>query len=287
MGKLATKSLLAVFPFIVAILAISAPEAGEATINLASLPSYQPKFHPFETGEKGLYRAHWNGLFSVATAEITVTPTAVSGKKVYYVKVEAKSSKVLDLIWKMRDTITSTFDANAFAPSRFTFRQRENSKVVDTEALYSESAKRWSVNRQERGEKPKVYEFDSQNTLDPITTVYLARSIDFKVGDRLYFKVFGGKYQYLLELRVEAKEPVTTPAGKSVEAYKIIPYIQNITKDGYASRFNEATIWISADGRRLPIKISSKIFVGSIYLELIKDQPGAQSASTELTQPPS
>jgi uncharacterized protein DUF3108 len=284
MGKLTTR-LAAAFCFILATLAISL--AGEAPVNLAALPVYQPKFHPFETGEKGLYRAHWNGLFSVATAEITVTPTLIEGKKAYYVKVEAKSSKVLDLFWKMRDTITSTFEAKAFAPSRFTFRQRENSKVIDTEARYSETAKKWAVNRQERGEKDKIYEFDSQNTLDPITTVYLSRSIDFKVGDRLYFKVFGGKYQYLLELRVDSKEPVTTPSGKSVEAYKIIPYIQNITKDGYASRFNEATIWISADERRLPIKMSSKIYVGSIYLELIKDQIGVQSTSAEPTQPPS
>jgi Protein of unknown function (DUF3108) len=286
MGKLITR-LFAPFCFIVATLAFSGSRAEEAPVNLAALPVYQPKFHPFETGEKGLYRAHWNGLFSVATAEITVTPTLIEGKKAYYVKVEAKSSKVLDLFWKMRDTITSTFEAKAFAPSRFTFRQRENSKVIDTEALYSETAKKWAVNRQERGEKDKIYEFDSQNTLDPITTVYLSRSIDFKVGDRLYFKVFGGKYQYLLELRVDSKEPVTTPSGKSVEAYKIIPYIQNITKDGYASRFNEATIWISADERRLPIKMSSKIYVGSIYLELIKDQIGVQATSAEPTQPPS
>lgn len=286
MGKL-TKRLFARFCFIAGILAISASQAGEATINIESLPAYRPKFHPFEAGEKALYRAQWNGLISVATAAITVTPTVVNGRKVYYVKVQAKSSKVLDLIWKMRDTITSTFDAKVFAPSRFTFRQRENSKAVDTEALYSESAKRWTVNRQERGGKSKFYEFDSHNTLDPITTVYLARSIDFKVGDRLYFKVFGGKYQYLLQLRVDDKEPVSMPSGKTVEAYKIIPYIQNITKNGYASRFNEATIWISADERRLPIKLSSKIYVGSIYLELVQDKEGFQSTSAESRQPPS
>ncbi len=285
MTKLSTR-LIALLFFIAAVLAIPVSEAGEATVNLAALPVYQPKFQPFENGEKGLYRAHWNGLFSVATAEITVTPTLLDGKKAYYVKVEAKSSKILDLFWKMRDTITSTFNAQAFAPSRFTFRQRENSKVIDTEALYSEAAKKWSVKRQERGEKDKIYEFDSQNTLDPITTVYLSRSLDFNVGDWLYFKVFGGKYQYLLQLHVASKEPVTMPSGKSVEAYKIIPYIQNITKDGYASRFNEATIWISADERRLPIKMSSKIFVGNIYLELISDQAGLRSTSADTTQPP-
>jgi hypothetical protein len=269
------------------LIAVAFSQAAEAPITAVSVPTYKPKFHPFEAGETQLYRAHWNGMISVATAEITAKPIVIDGKKAYQVKVQAKSSKVLDLIWKMRDTITSTFDAKALAPSRFTFRQRENSKVIDTEALYNESSKRWDVTRNERGTKLKRYEFDSQNTLDPITAVYLARSIDFKVGDRLYFKVFGGKYQYLLELRIDGKEPVKLPSGKSVEAYKIIPFVQNLAKDGYASRFNEATVWISADERRLPIKISSKIYVGSIYLELVEDERRLESTSAEARQPAS
>lgn len=268
-----------------ALVAISFAPAAEAPVS-PTVPTYRPKFQLFETGEKQMYLAHWNGLISVATAEITTTPTIIDGKKVYQVKVQAKSSKLLDLIWKMRDTITSTFDAKAFAPSRFTFRQRENSKVIDTEARYSEFTKRWAVNRQEAGKKLKVYEFDSQNTLDPITAVYLARSIDFKVGDRLYFKIFGGKYQYLLELRIDSKEPVKLPSGKSVEAYKIIPFIQNIAKEGYASRLNEASVWISADERRLPIRISSKIFVGSVYLELVEEEHRVQSTAAESRRSP-
>lgn len=268
-----------------ALVTISFAPAAEAPVS-PTVPTYRPKFQLFETGEKQMYLAHWNGLISVATAEITTTPTIIDGKKVYQVKVQAKSSKLLDLIWKMRDTITSTFDAKAFAPSRFTFRQRENSKVIDTEARYSEFTKRWAVNRQEAGKKLKVYEFDSQNTLDPITAVYLARSIDFKVGDRLYFKIFGGKYQYLLELRIDSKEPVKLPSGKSVEAYKIIPFIQNIAKEGYASRLNEASVWISADERRLPIRISSKIFVGSVYLELVEEEHRVQSTAAEARRSP-
>ena len=261
--------------------------AGQATmVKLETVPAYQPKHFPFERGEKEVYHASWNGMVSVATAEISTVPTIINGKKVYQVKVEAKSSRVLDFIWRMRDTITSTFDAEALAPSRFTFSQRENSKVIDTEARLDHATKRWAVNRQQVGKRAKVYQFDSQNTLDPITAVYLARSVDFKVGDRLYFKIFGGRYQYLLELFIEKKEPVQLDATK-VDAYRIIPRIQNITKKGYAERLNEATIWISADERRLPIKISSKIIFGSVYLELVQDSRKPQSTAAEATRPAS
>ena len=158
--------------------------------------------------------------------------------------------------------------------------------MIDTEARLDQTTKNWAVNLQQVGKQPKIYQFDAQNTLDPITAVYLARSSDFKVGDRLYFKVFGGRYQYLLELFVEKKEPVELASGKTVEAYRIIPRIQNITKRGYAGRLNEATIWISADARRLPIKLSSKIVFGTVYLDLVQDNKSRTEATASETRRP-
>lgn len=279
--------VLTALSFTLCLLVGSASQAGEAMIKVDAIPAYQPKYFPFESGEKEVYTASWNGMISVATAEIHTVPTVVDGKKVYQVRVEAKTSRALDLIWRMRDTISSTFDAKALLPSRFTFAQRENSRVIDTEARFDAASKQWAVNRQQVGKKPRVYHFDSNNTLDPITAVYLARSTDFKVGDKLYFKVFGGRYQYLLELFVEKKEPVAIKSGKTVEAYRIIPRVQNITKNGYASRFNEATIWISADERRMPIKMSSKIAFGTVQLELADYKPPTQSTALKSHGPAS
>ena len=287
------RSKLAFLVGIIAALGVGGGYAGQAVqsvqpmVKLESVPVYQPKAYPFEGGEKEVYRATWNGMFSVATAEVHTVPTVVDGKKVFQVRVDAKTSRVLDMIWKMRDTISSTFDAKGLAPSRFTFSQRENSRVIDTDARYDPSTKRWAVNRQQVGKKPRIYEFDSQNTLDPISTAYLARSIDFKVGDRLYFKVFGGRYRYLLELFVEKKEMVTLESGKSIEAFRITPRIQNITKKGYATRLNEAAVWLSADERRVPVKLSSKIVFGTVYLELVDDKRGTQAAASDKQRPAS
>jgi hypothetical protein len=280
------KPIVATLFAVVCLYKAGALGAGETLISPEAVPVYQPKHYPFEGGEKEVYRASWNGLVSVATAEISTVPTIIDGKKVYRVQVEAKSSGMLDFIWKMRDTITSTFDAKALSPARFTFSQRENSKVIDTEARLDHTRKRWAVNRQQAGKRPNIYEFDAQNTLDPITAVYLARSVDFKVGDRLYFRIFGGRYQYLLELLVEKKEPIELTAGK-IEAYRIVPRIQNLTKNGYAERLNEATIWISADERRLPVRLSSKIAFGSVHLELVQDKRATASTAVEPNRPAS
>jgi hypothetical protein len=287
MRWLKTNLILAAYWLFFLTVITSAAQAGQAMIAPEAVPAYQPKYYPFEAGEKAVYRARWNGLFSVATTEIYTTQAVVEGRKVYEVRIEAKTSRAMDLIWKMRDTISSTFDAKALAPWHFKFNQKENSRVIDTEARFNRSTKRWSVNRQQVGKKAKIYEFESNNTLDPITAVYISRSVDFKVGDRLYFNIFGGRYRYLLELLVERKEPIEMETGKIVEAYRIIPRLQNLTKRGYAERFNEATIWISADERRLPIRITSKIVFGSVHIDLVEDQHGAQSTSAASPQPPS
>jgi hypothetical protein len=253
--------------------------AGQASVSPPipeKVPVYQPKFYPFDGGERAVYKASWNGI-PVATAVIATTSQFIGGKKFYNVRVDAKTSPILDLFWKMRDTITSTIEAKPLAPTRFTFSQRENLKVIDTEAKFDRTAKKWSVHRDERTEVKK-YEFDQPpNTIDPITAVYLARSQDFKVGDHLYFNIFGGKYRYLLDLEVERREKVHIASG-SIDAFKIVPRIKNLMKDGYAERVNEGSVWISADERRIPVMLSSRIFVGSIYIERIEDKVGTQAA---------
>ncbi|HWO43119.1 MAG TPA: DUF3108 domain-containing protein [Candidatus Eisenbacteria bacterium] len=262
---------------IAAMLIATVSNAGApATKALPAVPVYQPKHFPFDEGEQAVYHARWNGI-PVGTAEVRAVPVVSDGKKFYRVRVEAQTSKALDLVWKMRDTISSTFDARLLAPSRFVFNQRENSRVVDTEATYNPATKEWFVDRREPGKKPRVQRFEAGNTFDPITAVYLARSVDFKVGDKLLFNVFGGRSRYLLELAVQSKEPVTLESGKTIDAYKIVPKVTNLSKKGYASRMNNASIWISADERRMPVKLTSKIFVGTVQMELVEDRAGTRS----------
>src|SRR5438874_11551256 len=109
-------NLLAALWVVLAFVLGSVSEAGQPMIKPESVPTYQPKFYPFEGGEKAVYRTSWNGLVSVAAAAIYTTSTMLDGKKVYQVRVEAQSSKLSELIWNMRHRITSTFDANAQAP---------------------------------------------------------------------------------------------------------------------------------------------------------------------------
>ena len=232
--------------------------------------------YAFEKSETVTYQARWNGI-PVAIAEVQGTPLTIEGRKFYHVEIQAKTMSLIDYIWQMRDTITSTFDTKTFQPHRFVFLQRENRRNTDTTAVFDQDKNRWSVQRQ-RGRKLARFDFTSSNTLDPITAAYILRSVDLKVGDRLQFDVFGGKSRYLLTLDVVGRETITLNSSP-IETYKIVPQVRNVTKEGYSERVRQATVWVSADERRIPLRIVSKVFVGSVHMELQKDSVHLKKAA--------
>jgi hypothetical protein len=190
----------------------------------------------------------------------------LDGKKFYHVSIKAESWPYLDFIFKMRDKIESTFDAETLHPRRFFFSQRENKKVIDTTAEIDPATHKWVVRRKE-GKRRKDFEFVSPYALDTVSAVYLARSLDLKVGDHFRLEVFGGKSRYLVTLDVVGRERVRTSQGE-FDAYKIVPKVSDLSKAGYAQRIREATMWITADAKRLPIKMSTQVFVGSVVIEM-------------------
>jgi len=227
--------------------------------------NYTPRFRPFDGGEKAAYQATWLGV-PVASTEIETKAVMLDGKKYYHVVVKAESWRYLDFIFKMRDRIESTFDAETLHPRRFVFIQRENKKVIDTIADVDPATHQWTVRRKEN-KRRKDFNFVSPYTLDTISAVYLARSLDFKVGDHFRLDVFGGKSRYLVTLDVAARERVRTSLGE-FDAYKIIPRVADLSKSGYAKRFREGILWITADEKRLPIKMTAQVFVGSVIIEM-------------------
>jgi len=254
--------------FFAAIVSLSTFVFAAETQQPPPLKNYAPRYHPFEGGERALYEASWLGV-PVASAKIDMHPVTLDGKKHYEATVKAESWRGLDMIFKMRDTIESTFDAETLHTRRFSFTQRENKKANDTVATVDPATHKWVVQRKEN-RKQKNFEFESPYTLDTVAAVYLARSLDFKVGDTFRLEVFGGKSRYLVTIDVVGKESVTV-RRKSYEAYKIIPKIAVLSKSGYAKRVRQATAWITADDKRLPVKMSTQVFIGSVNIELAEE----------------
>lgn len=227
---------------------------------------------PFEEPESVLYRASWVGI-PVGEAKIKSTPVWQDGKKFYAAQVKAKTLPYLDLFFRVRDTIQSVIDANTLKPHRFVYEQRENDKTSSTTAHYNPATGKWILNVKEK-KRVKRHELDFTDTLDPISASYLVRSLDFEVGDELEFMVFvGGKSRYPLTLKVLKKETIGV-GGHVFEAYKIASRVELAGKGQNPAKFREAHVWLSSDMRRILLRATSEVLLGSFTIEMIELESG-------------
>ena len=91
-----------------------------------------------------------------------------------------------------------------------------------------------------------------------------------KLGIFLLMNALIARSQYLVSLDIEGREPLSA-MGKTVEAYRIVPVV-NLTRAGYASRMRQATVWISADEKRTPLKMVSQVFIGNVSIEMVAEK---------------
>jgi len=243
-----------------------------AASNPGDPKSDEQAFFPFEEPEKVVYRATWVGI-PVGEAKIKSTPVWQDGKKFYAAQIKAKTLPYLDLFFRMRNTIQSVVDADTLKPHRFVYEQRENDKTSNTIADYNPVTGKWVLNVEEK-KRIKRHELNFTDTLDPIAASYLVRSLDFKVGDQLELMVFvGGKRRYPLTLKILQEEMIAV-GGRVFDAYKIVSRVELTGDDKKPTEFREALVWLSSDMRRILLRATSQVLLGSFKIEMVALESG-------------
>jgi len=237
-----------------------------------STPAITPEVKEFREGVY-YYDVSWQGVV-VASIRIVVERGNLGSETppYAYVRVTAKSAKVIDLFYKLRHTSESLFRSDTFAPiSYFTF-QRENSRKKYREVLFTDSGKirsrRWK-NGKSRGD----LEFETGNpTLDPITAAFLARTPQLEIGKSVTVDVFNGKHRFLITFSVDAKDTIQVGEVQR-EAYKVVPRVTRLTDTKEERRLKSAALWISADKSRDILRLESDVWIGSVKAEFDRYEP--------------
>ena len=133
------------------------------------------------------------------------------------------------------------------------------------------------VIRLKRG-KTQEYTIPCGLTYDPVTVAFLLRAIALKPGDSPNAEVCEGKEVYRVGADVVGVEEVKF--GKAViPAYKLKASLKRIyppeePKSKKKKKFYWATLWLSADELRIPLRLEAKVFVGHIYIKLVTENRG-------------
>jgi len=213
----------------------------------------------FTVGEKLTYEVNY-GFITAGYAEYSIPKIAkIAGRDVYNVAFNVSSVSTFDAFYKVRDHYETFIDVQGIFPWRFEQHIREGGYSRDFSAFFDQ-----------RKGKAKTSEgsYDiPQYVNDIVSALYLARTFDYsnmKVGDKFHLENFYKDKTYPLEILFKGKETVSVSAGK----FDCIILEPLVKEGGLFKSEGSIVVWLTDDILRIPVKVKTKVLIGSIDAEL-------------------
>ena len=221
----------------------------------------------FKSGEKLFYDIKW-GLIVAGRAEMRLENIEeINNRKAYHLAVEAKSLPFFDVFYKVRNLDESWIDLESICSHKYIKHQRESGYLKEETVLFDNINKYFSFMECRNGKCISKKEVPMLVfTQDVLSALYYVRTFNLEVGKEYFIDGQSGDKTYSLKVKVYKKEKVSVPAGR-FECYKIEPFV--IGKGLFEAK-GRLWIWVTADSRKIPVLLNTKIFVGSISAILTK-----------------
>lgn len=214
--------------------------------------------------EKMTFEIRW-GLIKAGHATLEFfTDVNFEGTPVNHYLYTAKTSSFVDLFYKVRDRIESYTDPGLTHSILYnkTHRGKSKKNVKVTFDLEEDSAQ-CTINGNSIEPIPIP-----PDTFDPLSVFYVFRN---KLSDDekdLEIKLTDGKKCTTALTKIVKRERIKV-AGKTYNTILVIPEIEGVRGVFKKSKNARLKIWVTDDSRRIPVRIKSKVAVGSFVADLV------------------
>lgn len=185
----------------------------------------------------------------------------INNRKAYHICSTAKTLSLLDTFYKVRDENQSWFDVESLCSLKFTADIHEGDWVKKQKIDFDHINAKYILD--EEGE------FTVGNTKrwvqDVLSALYYFRTIDLEVGDEYLFDAHANKETWILKTKVTGRESIKTKVGV-FDCFILEPAMRENT--GIFKAKGGLKVWITADNKRIPVKMITKIPIGSIIAEI-------------------
>ncbi len=193
--------------------------------------------------------------------------TTVNGRKAFLLQTTAFSAAVIDAFFKVRDINYSWLDAENFYSLGYLQSVREGGYKRD-EWLIFDYPKKLFYGELQKKEDPHIISgpLDMQ-VLDMLSSLYFVRAQKLEVGKDIVFDIINRERQYPLVVKVLKKETVKTDAGK----FDCIVVEPQFRGEGiFVSKGKSLKVWLTDDEYKMPVKMKTEVFIGSVSAELLE-----------------
>lgn len=220
---------------------------------------------PFLPGEKLEYELSW-GFIPVGVALIEVVPTDPNPDASWMIRFSVRTNGFADAFYKVRTEATTWVDSNFSKSLRYEKFQQEGKTKKTVKVEFDYDLKK--VIYLENNLQPRHLMLEKK-VYDPLAIAYAYRFHPAETGIGRVLPTCDGKKFLDVKINVGNREKVKVPFGE-FWANDVVPEMKNLSGVFKKSPKGMLRVWYSADNRRIPVKISSKVVVGNFTARLIK-----------------
>ena len=243
----------------------------------------------FFPGEKLKFKLKW-GIFPAGEAVLEVLPIEIiNGVKSFHFVMQAKTNSFIDKIYKYRSRIDAYADLRMTRSLKY-LKKTEAGKAVKEvnvqfdwdkkEAYYFRSKTKFGPNPTTKYRKRRTPLLPG--SFDPLSVFYYTRLLNISQNRPIERPVTDGKKCVMASAEIIKRENIKLN-GKSYDTFLVQPDLKHV--EGVFSKSKDAKIyiWVTADERRIPLKIKSKIVIGSFTGELVSAE-GPKAMTVSITE---
>lgn len=194
-----------------------------------------------------------------AVFQVGKEPIVTNDRKCYDIRFDVASLASLEFLYKVRDRYRTMVDIDGLFPWRFEQTIREGGYSKDFAAKFDQEGHRAITTEGTFKIPPFVH--------DVVSALYHVRTYDLhnmKKGDVIKMQNFFDRETHELQIMVLGRQKISVEAG----TFNTIVIEPIIKKGGLFKSEGRILIWLSDDDRKIPIKVSSKILIGTVDAEL-------------------
>lgn len=213
----------------------------------------------FGVGERLVFDVGYS-IFTAGEAVMTIPKMdTLFGRECYQVLFTVNSTPSFSWIYKVEDRYETMLDVKGVFPWRFTQRIREGKYSYDFGAIFDQTQ---NIATTDKGKYPiPLY------VHDVVSAFYYARTLDFsnsRVGEKTYLYNFYKDTTHTLAIKFLGRQQIEVDAG----TFNCVIVEPLIKEGGLFKSEGRVIVWMTDDERKIPVRVSTKVVIGSIEAEL-------------------
>ncbi len=222
---------------------------------------------PFQVGEKITYQLKW-GVIPAGRVVLEVLPlTSINGLPARHFRMTIRSNGFIDTVYKVRSSFDGFTDLRLNHSLRYRKKQREGSSRRHIVVHFDPEQQTSQYHNQKK--RPRAPLAVPPGCFDPFSVIYFCRLFDPAAYEFLERPVSDGKKWKMGRVTNRGRETLLID-DKEYDTFLLEPDIKDLSGVFKKSRDANLFIWMSADRRRIPVKVQSKVIVGSFTAEMIR-----------------